>query len=109
MPDMVDGFLNELDYQKKVSPNAISTAALQWAHDEIARLRAALEEIAGMGQPPLDAEMSYWQAVHIARQALTPEQQPSDISYAEVSTDDIKRMNEYAKDAAYTPEKRREE
>ena len=42
-------------------------------------------------------------------EALTPEQQPSDISYAEVSTDDIKRMNEYAKDAAYTPEKRREE
>ena len=41
--------------------------------------------------------------------ALTPEQQPNDNSYAEVSTDDIKRMNEHAKDAAYTPEKRREE
>ena len=36
----------------------------------------------------------------------TPEQQPTDTSYAEVSTDDIKRMNEYAKDAAYTPEKK---
>jgi len=49
------------------------------------------------------------QAALKAAAALSPEQQPTDTSYAEVSTDDIKRMNEYAKDAAYTPEKRREE
>lgn len=38
--DPVDGFLNELEYQKQVQPNATATAALQWAHDQIAELRA---------------------------------------------------------------------
>ena len=66
-----------------------------------------------------DEETAYWDAEQRGAlmqglyvrdgTPLTPEQQPTDISYAEVSTDDIKRMNEYAKDAAYTPEKRRGE
>jgi len=46
MDDVVDGFLNELEYQKHVRPNSTCTAALQWAHDEIARLRAGLRDIA---------------------------------------------------------------
>ena len=49
------------------------------------------------------------QAALKAAAAVTPEQQPTDISYAEVSTDDIKRVNEHAKDVAYTPDKHRDE
>jgi hypothetical protein len=80
MPDMVDGFMNELDYQKKVSPNATSTAALQWAHDEIAQLRAALAKIENLKKTtPHGLIISA--AEQIARAALTPDKQRDEIGY----------------------------
>jgi len=69
--DPVDAFLNELEYQKQVRPNSIGTAALQWAKDEIKRLRMFLGEIAAMG--PADEEWdadTLEDAVALAKRAL---------------------------------------
>lgn len=44
--DVIDAFMNELEYQQQVSPNSTGTAALKWAKDEIHRLRTALRVIA---------------------------------------------------------------